>query len=383
MLKDITSSEYFIRTVSSRLIITLIVILTTSSSSNAEETNSLPSTELSSSSAKKNQEAPAPMGIHGANMPAKGQLTVTIMPVFGNRSGWLIGTKGVSPPYIASTTPTFIPSTTNPTPFMRVVPRNVTESTQNALVSYGITENLSTLVTASIVQKQLYAQTFFGVLGGLPMGGNYIGTKGFSDLTTSGIYKLYEDNNERIQLSSGFAYPLSSDTSTMSLFLPNATYDIERAHYAFQPGPRTLDLLTGLLYAGSIDLWSWGMSFHGRFPLAANPQGWRFGDLKEFSGWIGYTIIPTITSTVRLTAFTQGAIRGHDPQIKGYAVPTNPNYYGGQWVQIFGGSTIDGDLIGLKAYSLEFEAGIPIYQNLNGPQIRNNWEAGAAIKLKL
>jgi len=40
-------------------------------------------------------------------------------------------------------------------------------------------------------------------------------------------------------------------------------------------------------------------------------------------------------------------------------------------------------MIGLKAYSLELEAGIPIYQNLNGPQIRNNWQAGAAIKYKM
>ena len=80
---------------------------------------------------------------------------------------------------------------------------------------------------------------------------------------------------------------------------------------------------------------------------------------------------------------TQGSIRGFDPQIRGYAVPTNPNYNGGRWIEIFGGSSFDGELVGLKAYSIEIEAGIPIYQNLNGPQIRNNWQAGAAIKLKM
>ena len=328
-------------------------------------------------------KAPAPMGVHGADMPAKGKLTLTAMPVFDNHSGWLIGTKGVSSSYIVSTTPTYQPSTNNPTPFMRVVPQDVTASFQNAMAAYGLTDNMSALITASLVQKQLYALTFFGDSGGLPIGGNYVGTKGFSDLTTSVIYKLYDDKKHRIQASIGMAYPLSSNTANMSLFLPNATYDIERAHYSFQPGPRTWDLLPGILYAGNFNAWSWGVSYRGRLPLAANPQGWRFGDLHEFNGWLGYSLFSGVTSTIRINGAAQGRIRGFDPQIKGYAVPTDPNFYGGQWIQVFGGSSFDGDMIGLRAYSIELEAGIPIYQNLNGPQIRNNWQAGAAIKYKM
>ena len=86
---------------------------------------------------------------------------------------------------------------------------------------------------------------------------------------------------------------------------------------------------------------------------------------------------------MRINGATQGTIRRFDPQIKGYAVPTDPNFYGGKWIEVFGGSSFEGELIGLTAYSLEIEAGIPIYQNLNGPQIRNNWQAGAAIKYKM
>lgn len=164
----------------------------------------------------------APMGVHGANMPAKGHFVLTAMPIFENHSGWLIGTKGVSPSYVASTTPTYIPSTQNPTPFMRVVPQNVTATFENVMLAYGVSDNFSALISASVVQKQLYAQTFFGDSGGLPIGGNYIGTKGLADLITNGIYKLYEDKKRRIQASLGLGYPLSPNTETMSLFLPNA-----------------------------------------------------------------------------------------------------------------------------------------------------------------
>lgn len=145
-----------------------------------------------------NLPALAPMGIHGANMPEKGHFVLTAMPVFDNHSGWLIGTKGVSPSYVASTTLTYIPSTQNPTPFMRVVPQDVTASFENIMLAYGISDKFSALISASVVQKQLYAQTFFGDAGGQPIGGNYIGTKGLADLITNGIYKLYDDKKHRI-----------------------------------------------------------------------------------------------------------------------------------------------------------------------------------------
>jgi hypothetical protein len=349
----------------------------------SQESHSSVSNITTQSEEPTNLPALAPMGIHGANMPEKGHFVLTAMPIFENHSGWLIGTKGVSPSYVASTTLTYIPSTQNPTPFMRVVPQDVTASFENIMLAYGISDKFSALISASVVQKQLYAQTFFGDSGGQPIGGNYIGTKGLADLITNGIYKLYDDKKHRIQASLGLAYPLSPNTETMSLFLPNATYDIERAHYAFQPGARTWDLFPGVVYAGNLNSWSWGLSYRGRLPLAANPQGWRYGDLHEFNGWLGYSVISGVTSTVRINGATQGTIRGLDPQIKGYAVPTDPNFYGGKWIEVFGGSSFEGEIIGLKGYSLEIEAGIPIYQNLNGPQIRNNWQAGAAIKYKM
>ena len=325
------------------------------------------------------RHAPSPMGIFGADMPKKDKFLLSIMPIFASFSGQLIGNKGVSSQYVVMTTPTY----SNPAEFMRVVPQQVPVSTQSAILSYGYTDKLTAVVTASIVQKQLYALTFLGNTGGLPLGASYTGTSGFSDLTTIGIYKIYQDETHRIQINSGFAYPLSTDTEKISLLQSNATYSNERAFYSLQPGARTFDFLPGIVYAGNTDALSWGLSYRGRLPLANNPQGWRFGDLHEFNAWIGYNVLPSITSTVRVTGTTQMRIHGSDSQISGGSVPTDPNFYGGQLAEIFGGSVLDGEQLGFKGCSLALEAGIPFYQNLNGPQIRKNWQSGLSLRLKM
>jgi hypothetical protein len=79
---------------------------------------------------------------------------------------------------------------------------------------------------------------------------------------------------------------------------------------------------------------------------------------------------------------TQGHIDGFDPQINGAAVPTNPDFYGGQRVELFGGASISGELIGIQNALILVEAGAPVYQNLNGPQIQKNWQAAARLAFK-
>ena len=345
----------------------------------AEDSVSNSTEDFSQTKKTAESRSAVPMGIFGADTPGANKLAVKIMPIFANYAGQLIGSKGVSSQYVVLTTPTY----SNPTQLMRVVPQDVQVSAQNAIINYGVTDRLTTIITASIIQKQLSALTFFGETSGVPLGASYTGTKGFADLTTSATYKIYDDGNHRVQISSGFAYPLSQDTQNIHLLQADGSYSNERAFYSLQPGSRTFDYLPGIVYVAHHADWSWGLSYRGRIPLANNPQGWRFGDLHEFNSWLGYNIGSNLSSTVRLSNTLQGAIRGHDPQISGASVPTNPNYYGGFMTEIYGGLGIDGGIIGHQELSIEIESGVPLYQDLNGPQIRKNWQSGMALKVKM
>ncbi len=44
---------------------------------------------------------------------------------------------------------------------------------------------------------------------------------------------------------------------------------------------------------------------------------------------------------------------------------------------------INGKFIGYENATLAVEAGLPVYQNLNGPQIMKNWQAGMSLRWKI
>ncbi len=322
---------------------------------------------------------PAPMGVFGADMPAKGRLVLAIAPIWANLSGQLIGAQSVSSQYIVANTPWWV----DPTKKLRLVPQNIALATQTGVISYGLTDDLAVVITASIAEKRLEALTFKGPSGITPLGRSYPDTFGLSDFTTSAIYKVYQDPVHRVQVNLGFAYPFSFNTARFDLLQADGTVPNIRAFYGMQPGSGTFDIMPGVVYAGNIDKWSWGLSYRARLPLARNSQNWRFGDLHEFNGWVGYTLIPSVMTTFRVNGTTQSQISGFDAEITGRAVPTNPAFYGGQRVELFGGGVLNGKLVGYDAASIAFEAGLPVYQNLNGPQIKKNWQAGFSFRLRI
>jgi hypothetical protein len=325
------------------------------------------------------QRPPAPMGVFGADMPAKGKLLLAISPIWANLSGQRIGTQVVSPQFIVANVPWWV----DPTKKLRLVPQNISVAVQTGAISYGLTNDLSVVVTASITEKRLEALTFKGTAGITLLGRSYPDTFGLSDFTTSAIYRAYQDPVHRIQVNIGFAYPFSFNTARFDLLQPDGTVPNIRAFYGMQPGSGTFDIMPGIVYAGNLGQWSWGLSYRGRLPLSRNAQNWRFGDLHEFNGWAGYALIPGVTTTFRVSGATQGQISGFDREILGRAVPTNPTFYGGQRLELFGGAVVSGKLINFDAASIAFEAGLPVYQNLNGPQIAKNWQAGFSFRLRI
>ena len=345
---------------------------------------------------------PAPLGVFGADMPPAGKLVVSIIPQFANFSHILQGTRRVSSEEVVTTTPWF----RSPTVKLRGAPQNTAVATQTVSLAYGVTKDLAVVVTAGMAEKNLDFLTFKGAAGITRLGMSYTGTDSLTDFTASAIYRVYQDPIHRIQVNLGMSFPTGGDHNTFTLLQADGTVATSRAFYPMQLGTGTFDIMPGVVYAGHLEQWSWGLSYRARFPLTVNSQhvegnlvqaakdllaagmafdqqGYRYGDLHEFNGWGGYTWIPGLTTTVRAYASLQGPIRGFDPNIRGKAQAANPNFQGGQRVELFGGATISGKFIGYENLTLAIEAGVPVYQNLNGPQLSKNWQAGMALRLKI
>lgn len=327
----------------------------------------------------KRSTPPAPLGVFCADTLPAGKLSLSLSNAFINQHGSLIGTRLVSPDYIAATTPWYWDRNRT----VRLVPKNVLTWTRTASVSYGVTDDLTFVLSFGTLEKNLDAITYAGESGVIRRGESSTSTHGVTDFELSAKYLVYQDDVHRFLVTIGSTFPTGKSTETFTLLQPDGSYRTTRAFYAMQPGTGTYDLLPGATYAGVLDKWSWGLAYRLRAPLAANRQGWRFDALPEYHGWVGYTWSPVMTSTIRIVGVARGPIKGYDFDIRGRAQSANPNFYGGQRVELFLGTTVSGALLGYDKASLSVEAGIPVYQNLNGPALSRNLNAAMSIKLKM
>lgn len=324
---------------------------------------------------------PVPLSVFGDNMPEPGRATFSVIPTFTNNAHSLVGAKGVSSQYIVSTTPWFwSPWASN----VRVVPQNQFIEAQTVTLAYGLAKNLSVVFATGAIEKHSDLMTFYGESTQIPRGMSFPGTDGLQDSSAVMIWRAYEDKINRIKINLGMSFPTGSNHNLGGALLqPGGEYTIARAFYGMQSGTGTYDVLPGVMYAGAIAPWSWGLSYRARLPLTYNPQGYMWGNYQEVNAWGGFTWVPGLTTTIRANFNIQSPIAGADWLMLGKLQSANPNFYGGKRIEAYVGADIDGKLFGAPGFSIGVEGGAPVFQNLNGPQLSRNWQAGMALRWKV
>jgi opacity protein-like surface antigen len=332
---------------------------------------------------------PVPLAVFGDNMPDPGRLTFSVIPTFANFSHMMVGTKGVTSQQVVTSYGWYwAPSLST----MRVVPTNNFQEQQTVTLAYGFAKDWSVVVTAGVLERHSNLVTFNGAasFSNLPFssiiarGTSYPGVDTLQDGQAAIVWRPYDDGMNRIKINLGMSFPTGSNHNTGGAVLQTTgSYAITQAFYGMQPGTGTFDVLPGILYGGVQGPWSWGLSYRARLPLGVNPQGYMWGNYQEANAWGGYTWLPGFTTTIRANFNIQSPIVGADWWLIGKLPSADPNYYGGKRIEMYAGADIDGKLFGFPGFSVGVEAGVPVYQNLDGPQISKNWQAGMALRWKI
>jgi hypothetical protein len=331
-----------------------------------------------------NNHSTIPAGVSGAAMVGSGESMLMYMPMYMRMQGTYIGTDQVSTPTILETPHSGMGK------YLSVVPNSMDVQMHMFGAEYGVTNAFNIMVMGNYVDKSMtmtsYAEPMMG--GNPAMGRTLYGartneTDGLADVTVTGLVRLYDDRVNHIHINLGLSLPTGDITQQVTMISPmNGMPMTMRAMYGMQIGTGTVDFLPGITYTANKDLWSWGAAYRGRIALDDNGEGYRWGDLHEVTGWLGYTFIPGVTATARIAGSTQGKIDGSDPLIAGPMQGTVPGYYGGQRIDLFGGVEIAGHQFGLGNTRLAIEAGAPVYQDLNGPQLGHDWQLNAALGVR-
>ncbi len=325
---------------------------------------------------KARKPAAIPAGVLGATMFRQGETAVAYLPVFVHLQGNYMGTNQVSPATVLS-----IPNINTPPAKLRIVPNEQNVQIHRFSVTYGVSDAFNLSVLGSYIQKEATRTTYN------PLGTSVVGTRtdsidGIGDLSVSGFFRLYQDAVHHVHLNLGVSLPTGSTTEEWTGLAPNGSLNVARTTYGMMPGTGTVDLLPGVTYTARKALWSWGATYRGRIAMEDNDQGYRWGNLHEVSGWAGYTLIPGVTATARVVGTVQGQIEGRDLQIKSPAQGANPAFYGGERVDLLAGVEVLGKPFGLGNTRFAVEAGPPVYQNVNGPQLGRDWQVNVALGMR-
>jgi nitrous oxide reductase accessory protein NosL len=254
-----------------------------------------------------------------------------------------------------------------------MAPKEMTMDMHMLMVMYGITDNLTVMAMANYQINEMDMVMNMGMANKKepPMR-----TSGLGDTEVRGIYKI----NKHFTGSLGISLPtgdIEKEFETMGMTF--------RDPYDMQLGSGSYDLKPAITYNALSDdaKWNWGAQAMYTWHTGKNDNGWSYGDSLKVTGWLQRDFGPG-AAWLRIAYSDTGRIRGEDEEIEKLLDPmmgaptpdADPDNYGGQ--------RLDG-MVGLSflkgPINIGVEGGIPLYQNLNGLQLKTQWFLNAAIKI--
>ncbi len=198
-------------------------------------------------------------------------------------------------------------------------------------------------------------------------------TEGFADTLVSASYRLVR----RPGLDAHATFGVWVPTGSVSKRGHSGNY----VHYSMQPGSGTWDIEPALTV--SFHDGAFGYGAQGSYKWRAedrNARGYQLGDLAKLSGWASYALSPRVGAVARLGWEHKGAIEGRYESDFSVASPAdNPDNYGGDTVRLGLGFNALLPFGGSPSPQIGVEFNVPLYQDLNGIQLPQDWRLSVAL----
>jgi len=201
-------------------------------------------------------------------------------------------------------------------------------------------------------------------------------SSGIGDVQVGADLVAWQLDEQSVSCGLALGIPTGSITETGGM--PGAP--AARLEYAMQLGSGTYDLMPRLDWRMNADPYSYGVGLTGTVHTGTNDEGYALGDRFSASAWGAQEWTPTLSGSARVTAARWGNVRGADPNLDPSLSPTHdPALQGGHrfdgalgvnWLPFKGRCA--GSVIGL-------ELGMPLAEDLDGPQSSEEWFAALHV----
>lgn len=323
-------------------------------------------------------DAHGPIGVMGDHRHSQGELMLSYRYMRMQMEGNLIGEDSVSPETIVTTVPNRFFGHPMQPPTLRVVPTEMSTDMQMMGAMYGLTDRITLSAMLPYLDKNMDHITFKGPVGTTRLGRFSTSSSGVGDFSFGSIIGLYDrktaNGEQHLNLLLGLSAPTGSITEMGRILTPMGGTPLVRLPYAMQLGSGTWDLLPGIVYTARSGNLSFGGQYRGTIRLEdENAEGYAWGDKHLVTGWAQYQWAPWVSNSLRLAYQDMGDISGIDPNIVGPVQTANPDFFGGDRLDLLFGVNLIGQSGAICGHRLAAEFGVPVYQRLNGPQLETDY----------
>ncbi len=246
-------------------------------------------------------------------------------------------------------------------------PRDMDSEMHMFGVMYAPTDWVTLMAMLPYVRKQMDHVNAAGVRF-------HTESDGIGDFKFTTLWRLYQGEMHHLHLNLGASFPTGgirySDKTPSPMGYVNTTLP-----FPMQIGSGTYDTLPGMTYVGHTSFLSWGAQAIGTIRAGKNEAGWRAGNRADATAWVALPWHRHISNSLRFSyQYFANYVGDEDRPPPPSAIPTaDPKRRGGHRVDVFPGLNVTIPLGPLGTHRLGIEAGFPIYQWLDGPQLETDW----------
>ncbi|MEM9768241.1 MAG: transporter [Cyanobacteria bacterium P01_D01_bin.71] len=298
----------------------------------------------------------APIGVMGDHTHERGEVMLSYRYMFMDMDGNRDGTDSLSTAEVLEEFP--------------ITPTSMTMQMHMFGAMYAPTDELTLMAMVPYILKEMDHATRRGTEF-------TTNSEGFGDIRVSGLYKVLDQDRQRIHLNLGLSFPTGSieerDTTPAGpdQILP----------YPMQIGSGTFDLHPGVTYLGQSGRWSWGGQALGILRLGENSNGYRLGNQLMLTTWGARSWTDWFSTSVRLGGRTLGNIDGEDDRLNPNLIPTaNPDLRAGTQLDVGLGVNFYVPQGTLRGARLAVEFNLPVYRSLSGPQLETDYSITAGLQ---
>lgn len=246
-----------------------------------------------------------------------------------------------------------------------VAPIDMTMNMHMLGAMYAPSDKITLMVMANYLENDMNLQMRNGNIFATS-------TSGLGDVSVNALYSIFNKNRKSLHAQLGVTIPTGSieEKNVIPISMGNQV----QLPYPMQLGTGSFGANLGLTYLGQSDVFSWGHQITGMININDNNQDYKFGNRYKLNNWIAGKMGDNLSVSVRIEGLIIDEIAGESALLTPMMVTTaDTENSGGTYINSGFGLNYLITNGGMKGLRFATELTAPLYQDLNGIQLKQNY----------